>query len=178
MSDSATPCTAARQAPLSRGFSRQEYWSGLPCPPPGHLPDPGVEPASLMSLHWQVGSLPLAPPGKPIHSAAITQKKLKHVFSKMLKETVCNCLVGKKRNWDRRLLGIDVLLTNKNFFFFFSFTIHRSAALGIIYDTLDKLTACFFWRLCFDSPLNWLIDFWAPLQATTSQENTKAGSIR
>ena len=37
------------QAPLSMGFSRQEYWSGLPCPPPGILPDPGIEPASLMS---------------------------------------------------------------------------------------------------------------------------------
>ena len=36
------------QAPLSMGFFRQEYWSGLPCPPPGHLPDPGIEPASLM----------------------------------------------------------------------------------------------------------------------------------
>ena len=36
------------QAPLSMGFSRQEYWSGLPCPPPGDLPDPGTEPASLM----------------------------------------------------------------------------------------------------------------------------------
>jgi hypothetical protein len=32
------------------GFSRQDYWSGLPCPPPGDLPDPGIEPASLMSL--------------------------------------------------------------------------------------------------------------------------------
>ena len=41
--------TVAPQAPLSLGFSRQEYWSGLPCPPPGDLPDPGVEPASLMS---------------------------------------------------------------------------------------------------------------------------------
>ena len=41
--------TVARQAPLSMGFSRQEYWSGLPCPPPGDLPDPGIEPASLMS---------------------------------------------------------------------------------------------------------------------------------
>ena len=51
--------------PLSMGFSRQEYWSGLPCPPPGDLPDPEIEPASLMSLHWQVDSLPLAPPGKP-----------------------------------------------------------------------------------------------------------------
>ena len=42
MSDSfATSRTVARQAPLSMGFSRQEYWSGLPCPPPGDLPDPG-----------------------------------------------------------------------------------------------------------------------------------------
>ena len=39
----------ARQAPLSVGFSRQEYCSGLPCPPPGDLPDPGIEPESLMS---------------------------------------------------------------------------------------------------------------------------------
>ena len=44
-----TPWTAAHQAPLSMGFSRQEYWSGLPFPPPGDLPDPGIEPASLMS---------------------------------------------------------------------------------------------------------------------------------
>ena len=38
------------QAPLSMGFSRQEYWSGLPCPSPGDLPDPGIEPASLNLL--------------------------------------------------------------------------------------------------------------------------------
>ena len=44
----ATPWTVARQAPLSMGFSRQEYWSGLPCPP-GDLPDPGIEPTSLRS---------------------------------------------------------------------------------------------------------------------------------
>ena len=42
-----TPWTVACQAPLSMGFSRQEYWSGLPCPPPGDLLDPGIEPASL-----------------------------------------------------------------------------------------------------------------------------------
>ena len=41
--------TVAQQAPLSMGFSRQEYWSGLPCPPPGHPPNPGIEPRSLMS---------------------------------------------------------------------------------------------------------------------------------
>ena len=42
--------TIAHQAPLSMGFSRQEYWSGLPCLPPGDLPDPRINPASLMSL--------------------------------------------------------------------------------------------------------------------------------
>ena len=52
--------------PLSLGFSRQEYWSGLPCPPPGDLPSPGIKPSGFLRLlHWQVGSLPLAPPGKP-----------------------------------------------------------------------------------------------------------------
>ena len=45
----ATLWTAARQAPLSLGFFRQEYWSGLPCPPPGDLPNPGIKPASLTS---------------------------------------------------------------------------------------------------------------------------------
>ena len=42
----ATPWTIAHQAPLSMGFSRQEYWSGLPFPPPESLPDPGIEPGS------------------------------------------------------------------------------------------------------------------------------------
>ena len=45
----ATPWTVARQAPLSMGFSRREYWSGLPFPPPGDLPDPGIKPRSLTS---------------------------------------------------------------------------------------------------------------------------------
>ena len=41
-----TPWTVAHQAPLFMGFSRQEYWSGLPFPSPGDLPDPGIEPVS------------------------------------------------------------------------------------------------------------------------------------
>ena len=45
----AAPWTVAHQAPLSMGLSRQEYWSGLPCPPPGDLPDPGIKPTSLTS---------------------------------------------------------------------------------------------------------------------------------
>ena len=44
-----TPWTVACQPPLSMGFSRQEHWSMLPCPPPGDLPNPGVKQASLMS---------------------------------------------------------------------------------------------------------------------------------
>jgi len=46
MSDTVTPWTVAPQAPLSTGFSRQEYWPRLPFPPPGDLPDPGIEPGS------------------------------------------------------------------------------------------------------------------------------------
>ena len=51
---SVTPWTMATQAPLSMGFSRQEYWSGLPCLPPGDLPNPGIKP---MSPALQVNSL-------------------------------------------------------------------------------------------------------------------------
>ena len=58
----ATPWTVACQAPLSMGFSRQEYWSVLPSPSPGDLPNPGVKSVSLTLLHWQAGSLPLLPP--------------------------------------------------------------------------------------------------------------------
>ena len=57
----ATLWTINHQDPLSVGFSRQEYWSGWPFPPPGDLPNPGREPPSLKFLHWQASSLPLAP---------------------------------------------------------------------------------------------------------------------
>ena len=57
-----TPWTVACQAPLSMGFSRQEYRRGLPCSSPGDLPDPGNEHTSLMSPNWQAASLPLVPP--------------------------------------------------------------------------------------------------------------------
>ena len=59
-----SPWTVACQAPLSMGFFRKEYWSGFPFPPPRDLPNPGIEPASLMSPALQVDSLPLEPPGK------------------------------------------------------------------------------------------------------------------
>ena len=61
----ATPWIAARQAPLSMGFSGEEYWSGLPFPPPGNLPDSGVEPESPASPALGGGFFTTEPPGKP-----------------------------------------------------------------------------------------------------------------
>ena len=58
----ATSWTVALQTPLSMGFSRQEYWSGLPFPSPGDLPNPGIKPQSPA---LQTGALPSEPPGKP-----------------------------------------------------------------------------------------------------------------
>ena len=59
----ATPWTVTHQAPLFMGFSRQEYWSWLPYPPLGDLPNPGMQQTCFLCLlHWQVGSLPLVLP--------------------------------------------------------------------------------------------------------------------
>ena len=59
----ATPWTVAYQALLSMGFYRQEYWSGLPFPSPGDLPNPGIEPISPVASSLQADSLPLEPSG-------------------------------------------------------------------------------------------------------------------
>ena len=91
VSNSVTPRTVARQAPLSMGFSRQEYWSGWPCPSPGDLPDPGIEarwvsciagwfftaepqwvwlPSATCAWITYFGVAPSAPPqGRPSHLA-------------------------------------------------------------------------------------------------------------
>ena len=65
-----TPWTVAHQAPLSMGFSRQEYWNGLPFPTPGDLPDPGVKPTFPAAPALQLDSLPLS------HQASWTFIKL------------------------------------------------------------------------------------------------------
>ena len=64
MSDSAAPWTIARHAPLSMGSPGQEHWSGLPFPPPGDLPDPGIKP---MSPELTGRFFIIEPPGKPIN---------------------------------------------------------------------------------------------------------------
>ena len=72
------PWTVACLAPLSMGFPRQEYWSGLPFTTPGDLPDPGIEPSSLILLHWQVDSLSLASLGL---TSLVAQKVIESAYS-------------------------------------------------------------------------------------------------
>ena len=76
MSNSATLYTVAHQAPLSMGFSRQEYWSGLPCPSLD-LPNPEIKPKSPASSALQADSLPTETPGKPDPNPSI--QSLSHV---------------------------------------------------------------------------------------------------
>ena len=61
-----TPWTVARQAPLSLGFPRQEYWSSVPFPSPGDLSDPGIKPASLASPGLAGGFFTLSSLGSPV----------------------------------------------------------------------------------------------------------------
>ena len=77
----ATLWSVAHQTPLSKGFSRQEYWSGLPCPPPGNLLEPGIEP---MSPALQAESLPMEPPGSDIYIY------MHRVFVAQLCPTLCD----------------------------------------------------------------------------------------
>ena len=81
------PWTAARQAPLSVGFSRQEYWSGLPCPALGYLPNPGIEPRCPA---LQADSLLSEPPGKPILVLYWHIKTNGLPSSSVGKESTCN----------------------------------------------------------------------------------------
>ena len=73
----ATPQNIALQVPLFMGFSRQEYWSGLPCPPPGDLPNPGIKPRSPA---LQADSLPAEPQGKPKNTGAGSLSLLQGIF--------------------------------------------------------------------------------------------------
>ena len=72
-----TPWTVAHQMPLSIEFFRQEYWSGLPCPPPGDLPNPEIEPRSPT---LQVDSLLFEPPGKPKNTGVGSLSLLQGIF--------------------------------------------------------------------------------------------------
>ena len=84
------PWTRARQAPLSMGFSRQAYWSELPCPPLGDLPNPGIKPRSPA---LQAGSLPSQPPGKPKNTGVGGLSLLQGIFSTQ-ESNLVSCIAG------------------------------------------------------------------------------------
>ena len=87
------PWTVAGLAPPPMGFSRQEYWSGLSFPPPGDLPNPESNLCLSCLLHWQEGSLPLAPLGKPIYIPYEAKFVNTHIlaFKKKLGENAIIC---------------------------------------------------------------------------------------
>ena len=90
----ATPWTVAYQVPPSIGFSRQGYWSGLPSPSQGDLPNPGMEPGSSA---LQIDALPSEPPGKPINQLLL-QYKIKSKKNKMTKMITLDKVRGLKVN--------------------------------------------------------------------------------
>ena len=104
-----TPWTIALQAPPSMGFSKREYWSGLPCPPPGDLPDPGIKPRSPT---LQVDSLLSELPGKPIWDYYMELKSL-HALAvgailrtKRYKETKNSSAIFKEPRTKKQKQGV------------------------------------------------------------------------
>ena len=94
-----TPWTVAHQAPVSMGFPRQEYWSGLPFPPPGDVPDTGIKRGSLASPPWQSDSLPLYHLGSPQMSYLGSnnfKKKIRKASGKKKKKKTKLFLLKKK----------------------------------------------------------------------------------
>ena len=87
----ATPWTVALQAPPSMGFSRQQYWSGLPFPSPGDLPNPGIE---TMSPTLQADALTSEPPGKPSSWKEILKIRAE-INAKETKGTIAKINKGK-----------------------------------------------------------------------------------
>ena len=102
VSDSETPWTVAHQALLSMEFSRQKYWNGLPFLPPGDVPDPGIEPASLVFPAMASRFFTTTPPGKPHESITGQEKdgqRVDQVFSQGE--------ASLRRNTPPRVLGFE-----------------------------------------------------------------------
>ena len=85
---SATPWIVAHQAPLSMGFSRQKHWNGLPFSSPGDLPNPGIEPPSLVSPALAGEVFTAVPLGNPVHVFSIRFFSLRSYY-KLRKQASC-----------------------------------------------------------------------------------------
>ena len=114
--------TLIHQAPLPMGFSRQEYWSGLPCPPPGGLPDPGIEPRSPVACVLQVDSLPLNHWEAHIDLCMV-------LYNDKFSKRDCICF-NMFKTWEIRPLTCTVIITAKRTSIFQSFLIHPKPLLG------------------------------------------------
>ena len=85
------PWTIAHQVSLSMGFSRQEYWNGLPFPPPRTFPDPEIEPVAPAALTWAGGFFITEPPGKPQHKVKCFKNKTKILLILNVELELHNC---------------------------------------------------------------------------------------
>ena len=94
-----TLCTVIRWAPLSTGFSRQEYWSGLPFPPPGDLPDPAIEPTSPVAPALAGRFFTIEPPGK----STVT------LFSLFIWLNWANYLTSSSTDWISIWIKLEVI---------------------------------------------------------------------
>ena len=144
MSNSVRP----HQTPLSMEFSRQEYWSGVPCPPPGDLPNPGIEVRSP-ALH--VDSLPSEPPGKPQRACCLPTRELQSpkwqtgIFTTI--ETRMASLI-----WISSLI-IHNDLTLSSFCLLFVFVMSLSSLISQLLNSILYYYLCFSISLTLGDPV-------------------------
>ena len=101
----ATLWTAAFQAPLSMGFSNQESWSGLPCPPPGNLPDPGIELVSPTAPILQADSLLLSHQESPFFFFFLKAPSYRYIF---LRRPAQGLIYITHSSWQAHILGSHI----------------------------------------------------------------------
>ena len=128
----ATPRTVAHQAPLSMAFSRQEYWSGLPFPSPGDLPNPGIK---LASLALQVDSLPLRHQGS-------SHKDIKMIIHKLENKGPWWCLSCRDSSLQPVKLSFSTLSTASMIGTHgWKFVVHRAMCyLALLKNLIGSLT--------------------------------------
>ena len=149
-----TPWTVAHQAPLSMGFPRQEYWSGLPFSSPGTLPDPGIEPTSLVSPALAGRFFTINPTAKPIFYIYRERRRergrmlvlwlslnLKRRSYPSLKDlSYVHKKSGKVKKW-KSLSHVHLFLT--------SWTVARQASLSMEFSRQEDWSGChFLFQMC------------------------------
>ena len=153
------PWTIAHKPPLTMVFFRQEYWSGLSFPPPGDLPNPGIEPNLL---HWQVDSLPLSYLGSPTLLIAASYSTLVSLSHCTLLRWKC-CSVepsysflfpsGNRCSWMHPVLCLQIHLLPDVYHNYFSL-LRSSFSSWFMYPADNISIAIFNWHLKFHMSKN------------------------